>query len=43
MSAFGARVAGAVGVQPMGESPVIGSVTLTLESVTVPALWPVIV
>ena len=42
-SAFGASVAGAAGVQPIGERPVIGSVTFTFESVTVPALCPVIV
>ena len=34
--ALGARVAGAVGVQPVLERPGIGSVTPTLCSVTVP-------
>ncbi len=34
--AFGARVAGAAGVQVTGERPLIGSLTPTLCSVTVP-------
>ena len=40
MVAFGARVAGAAGVQVMALSPLMGSVTPTLWSVVVPVLRP---
>ena len=38
--AFGARVAGVVGVQVIADRPGIGSVTSTLLTVTVPVFWP---
>ena len=40
MVSFGARVAGVVGVQVIGERPAIGSVTSTVCTVTVPVLVP---
>ena len=40
MVAFGARVAGVPGEQLIAERPVIGSVTVTLCSVTVPVFVP---